>query len=38
MPAEPLVLCPVCRVPIADKDYFAHAQAHQRKAAAEAKK
>jgi len=26
---EPLVLCPVCRVAVPDKDYYRHAQKHQ---------
>lgn len=26
----PMVLCPVCRIPILDRDYYAHAQKHQK--------
>lgn len=29
--AESMILCPVCRVAVADKDYDRHAAEHQRR-------
>ena len=30
MQPEPMVLCPVCRVAIPDREYYAHARTHQK--------
>jgi len=35
--AEPMVLCPVCRTAVPDRDYYRHAQAHQQRQPAPAR-